>query len=89
MASRVKEDSAGMIDSVNYILLRLIGLRARLVRSLQSDRGQTTGEYVAIVAVGVALAVGVLWLTLEDPLKHAIEVMAGEINSDSQNNAAP
>lgn len=71
-----------MIDSINMTLLRLFELRVRLARSLGSDRGQTTAEYVAIMAVGVALAVGVLWVTLKDPLTNAIQAIADNIEED-------
>jgi hypothetical protein len=72
-----------MIDTLNMTLIRLFELRVRLARSLSSDRGQTTAEYVAIMAVGVTLALGVLWVTLKDPLTNAIEAIACSIDETS------
>jgi len=48
---------------------------------VRSERGQTTAEYVAVTAVGVALAITVLWLTLGDALDTAVTDIAGAITS--------
>ena len=46
----------------------------------RNDEGQTTTEYVAITAVGVVLAVGLVWTALEGSLTTAITSIAGEIS---------
>jgi Flp pilus assembly pilin Flp len=39
---------------------------------LQDQRGQTSAEYVAVTAVAVAIAIGVIYVTLSDALSAAV-----------------
>lgn len=57
---------------------RMRGLLPRLHRH---EAGQTTSEYVAMTAVGVGLAVGVVWLALSGALSSAISAISGEITA--------
>jgi Flp pilus assembly pilin Flp len=39
---------------------------------LQDQRGQTSAEYVAVTAVAVAIAIGVIYVTLQGALSAAV-----------------
>lgn len=45
------------------------------------EAGQTTTEYVAMTAVGVGLAISVVWLALSGALTSAVSSIAGEITA--------
>jgi Flp pilus assembly pilin Flp len=67
-------------------LLQAIELKAletynRIRDFVRSERGQTTAEYVAVTAVAVAIAVGVLWATLGGAINTAIEGIAEDIGN--------
>jgi len=51
----------------------------RRARLWKSERGQTTAEYVAVTAVAVALAVGVIFTVLGGSLSAAVDNIAGWI----------
>jgi Flp pilus assembly pilin Flp len=55
-----------------------------LVRRLRStERGQTSTEYVAVLVVAVALAMGVLWLVLSGVLDGIIDDVGSNLSSFS------
>jgi Flp pilus assembly pilin Flp len=53
------------------------------IRRWKPERGQSTAEYVAVTAVAVALAVGVIFLTLGGALNTAIDNIAGWIGESA------
>jgi Flp pilus assembly pilin Flp len=59
------------------ILDALFGLRERI----KEERGQTATEYTLMVAVGAALAIGVVWALLEGVLTDAITAISDEIDA--------
>jgi hypothetical protein len=61
-----------MIDAINKKLTRLYVWAT-------NERGQTTSEYVAVTAVGVALATVILWGTLSGAITDAVGSIATAI----------
>ncbi len=43
-----------------------------LINRIRDERGQTTAEYVAVTAVGVGLAITVIWAVLGGALSAAV-----------------
>ena len=61
-----------MIQAIEFKILGLFNWA-------RSERGQTTAEYVAVTAVAVALAIGVLWVVLNPALNTALTSIADGI----------
>jgi hypothetical protein len=59
--------------------LKILDLFCKLHDLTHGERGQTTGEYVAITAVGVALALGVVFGLFQSQLTSAVNAIGGEI----------
>ena len=55
------------------VQVKLNDVYFRLRQWLFDERGQTATEYTLMVAVGAALAIGVVWLLLSATLQGAIE----------------
>lgn len=54
-------------------MIEAIQLKAlTLINRLRDERGQTSSEYVAVTAVAVAIAIGVIYLTLSSALTDAV-----------------
>jgi Flp pilus assembly pilin Flp len=70
-----------MINTINEKLLEL-------VNRIRDERGQTSSEYVAVTAVAVAIALGVIYVTLEASLSSAVEAIGSQI-TDFVNNGPP
>jgi len=47
----------------------------------ESERGQTSAEYVAVTAVAVAIAIGVIYVVLRDALSTAVSDIGAAITS--------
>jgi len=47
-------------------------VRQRRIATSRSERGQTTAEYVAVTAVAVSLAIGLVWALLGQTLTSAM-----------------
>lgn len=58
-----------LIEAIN---LKALEVFHKLQAFVRSERGQTTAEYVAITAVGVALAIGVVFGLLDTALDSAV-----------------
>ena len=59
------------------IELKALELVNRVADYLHSDeRGQTTAEYVAVTAVGVSLAVAVLWGVMSGAISDAVAAIS-------------
>jgi Flp pilus assembly pilin Flp len=58
-----------MIESIQLKALELLN---RLRDLKDAERGQTSAEYVAVTAVAVAIAIGVIYLTLSEALTDAV-----------------
>ena len=60
----------------NAIQLKALELWNRFDRHMEdmseSERGQTSAEYVAVTAVAVAIAIGVIYVTLRNALSTAV-----------------
>jgi len=54
-----------MLDKIQMKVLELWN-------RLQDQKGQTSAEYVAVTAVAVALAIGVIYVTMEATLTEAV-----------------
>jgi hypothetical protein len=46
---------------------------------LRSRKGQGTTEYIVILAIAVALAVGIFWTKLRDPLRNKVQDISQDI----------
>lgn len=64
-----------MINKANEMVLELMNR----LRDLKGERGQTSSEYVAVTAVAVAIAIGVIYVTLSDSLTTAVENIGTKI----------
>lgn len=60
---------------INRIQLKML----ELLNRLEDQRGQTSAEYVAVTAVAVAIAIGVIYLTLSAALTDAVGDIAQKI----------
>jgi Flp pilus assembly pilin Flp len=56
---------------VNAINVKILEFVNRL-RDMHEERGQTSAEYVAVTAVAVAIAIGVIYFVLRDALSEAV-----------------
>jgi len=63
------------------IELKVLELVNRVTDYLRQERGQTTAEYVAVTAVGVALAIGVIWGVMNVALDTAVTNVASAITT--------
>ena len=45
---------------------------ANRLRDMHNERGQTSAEYVAVTAVAVAIAIGVIYFVLKESLTEAV-----------------
>ena len=64
------------------IELKVLEMVNRVTDYLHGDeRGQTTAEYVAVTAVGVALALAVVYVALKDALNAAVAEIAAQLAS--------
>ena len=45
------------------------------------DLGQTSSEYVAVTAVAIAIAIGVIYASLQGALSAAVSIIGGRIVS--------
>jgi Flp pilus assembly pilin Flp len=59
---------------INKINEKVLELRNRL-QDLKDERGQTSAEYVAVTAVAVAIAIGIVYTTLQGALDDAINAI--------------
>lgn len=62
---------------INRIQLKML----ELLNRLEDQRGQTSAEYVAVTAVAVAIAIGVIYLTLGTALTDAVSAIASRITA--------
>lgn len=67
-----------MIHTINTKALELYH---RIADKTRSEAGQTTSEYVAVTAVAVAIAFGVLYTALSGSLTTAIGTIGDKIES--------
>ena len=69
----------------NAIQLKALELWNRFDSNLEnlakSERGQTSAEYVAVTAVAVAIAIGVIYVTLRDSLTTAVTNIGNAIEN--------
>ena len=69
----------------NAIQLKVLELWNRFDSNLEnlakSERGQTSAEYVAVTAVAVAIAIGVIYVTLRDALSDAVTDIGAAITN--------
>jgi Flp pilus assembly pilin Flp len=69
----------------NAIQLKALELWNRIDRRMESlaeaERGQTSAEYVAVTAVAVAIAIGVIYITLRSALSTAVSNIGSAINT--------
>ena len=69
----------------NAIQLKALELWNRIDRRMESlaetERGQTSAEYVAVTAVAVAIAIGVIYITLRSALSTAVSNIGSAINN--------
>ena len=63
---------------VNTIQIKVLELMSRL-RDLKEERGQTSAEYVAVTAVAVAIAIGVIYAVLQSALTTAVSDIGAAI----------
>ena len=67
----------------NALQLKALELWNRIDRNMEklaeSETGQTSSEYVAVTAVAVAIAIGVIYITLRDALTTAVENIGAAI----------
>lgn len=71
-------------------MIEAIQLKAlTLINRLRDERGQTSSEYVAVTAVAVAIALGVIYFTLSDSLSSAVETIGSRITSFVNNPPPP
>jgi len=67
------------------IQVKALELWYRFDRNMQglaeSERGQTSSEYVAVTAVAVAIAIGVIYVTLKNSLTTAVENIGSAIET--------
>lgn len=71
-----------MFDTIQLKALELVNRLVDAIDSFRYDeRGQTTAEYVAVTAVGVALASVVLWVVLGTAIKSAIGSISSRLTS--------
>jgi hypothetical protein len=66
---------------IESIYFRIADYRFRLLEKIRSEFGQTTAEYVAITAVGVTLAVGVVFGLLKTELDSAVGGIGDKITN--------
>ena len=57
------------------------GFDSRMEDLAKSERGQTSAEYVAVTAVAVAIAIGVIYVVLRDALSTAVSDIGAAITS--------
>ena len=69
----------------NAIQLKALELWNRIDSRMEaladSERGQTSAEYVAVTAVAVAIAIGVIYVTLRSALSTAVSNIGSAINT--------
>ena len=53
--------------------------------TLRNERGQTSGEYVAVTAVGVVIAIGILYTVLKGAINTAVGDIATKLTDFVQN----
>ena len=71
-----------MLNRIQFKALELWNrIDAKLEGMAHSERGQTSAEYVAVTAVAVALAIGVIYLVLRDALSEAVSDIGAAITS--------
>jgi Flp pilus assembly pilin Flp len=71
-----------MLNKIQLKALELWNsIDARLEGMAHSERGQTSAEYVAVTAVAVAIAIGVIYVTLRDSLSTAVTNIGDAIES--------
>ena len=63
---------------VNAIQLKALELMSR-IRDMKEERGQTSAEYVAVTAVAVAIAIGVIYVVLQSALTTAVSDIGAAI----------
>jgi len=74
---------------LNRIQLKALVLWNRFdmkMERLSEERGQTSAEYVAVTAVAVAIAIGVIYVTLKNSLSTAVTDIGNAITSFVTNN---
>ena len=70
---------------VNAIQLKALEVMSRL-RDMKEERGQTSAEYVAVTAVAVAIAIGVIYAVLQTALTAAVSDIGTAITDFVDNN---
>lgn len=71
-----------MFKAIEFKALELV---LSAVNHLKSERGQTSGEYVAVTAVGVIIAIGILYATLGDAIDSAIGTISTRLTNFVEN----
>jgi hypothetical protein len=51
------------------------------MRTLKSRKGQGTTEYILVIGIAVAIAVGVLWNKMKKPLETKVDTIVTGINT--------
>ena len=59
----------------------MFAIREFIGRLRREELGQTSGEYVAIVAVGVLIAITVVWAVLGPAIGQAVSQIASGITN--------
>ena len=73
-----------------YSFLELAAFRLYFaLRAFKNESGQTTAEYVAVTAVAVALAVGVIFAVLGGSLGDAIDNISSWIEGAAPDDPPP
>jgi Flp pilus assembly pilin Flp len=74
----------------NALQLKALELWNRFDRNMEklaeTESGQTSSEYVAVTAVAVAIAIGVIYLTLRNALSTAVSNIGTAITNFVSNN---
>lgn len=71
-------------------MIQSIQLKAlELMNRLKGERGQTSAEYVAVTAVAVAIAIGVIYVVLSTALTNAVSDIGDAIQTFVDNEVTP
>lgn len=70
-----------MIKALENKTLELLLSLDNFMTSLKNERGQTSGEYVAVTAVGVIIAIGILYTVLSGAINTAVGTISEALTS--------
>ena len=71
-----------MLQAIETKALELyFGLAGKLARMRDDERGVIPTEYVVTLAIGVIIAIGIVYATLSGAIQNALDTIVGEIDS--------